>query len=58
MRSTKTIKNLWHIWAKTLGNKISENNKVSDYAAGIRTLWVLLQVVTCIAIITNVIHHW
>lgn len=49
---------VWSIWAKTLGHKISDNNKEADYAALIRTAWIVLQVMTCLAIITNVIHHW
>ena len=49
---------MWKLWAKTLGNKISDDNREADFAAILRSLWVLLQVVTCIAIIANAIHHW
>lgn len=48
----------WRLWAKTLGNKISEDKKEADVAAIFRTLWVVLQVVTCCCIIANMIRHW
>ena len=48
----------WPIWAKTLGSKISPDDCEADIAALIRTAWVLLHVVTCIAIIANCLRHW
>jgi hypothetical protein len=48
----------WSIWAKTIGNKISDDNQISDSAAVIRTLWIAIQLLTCIAIIANCIRHW
>lgn len=50
--------NIWKVWAKTLGYKISDNKVEADSAAIIRTFWVALHVVTCVAIISNTIHHW
>jgi hypothetical protein len=56
---------IWPIWCKTLGNKISEHKPEADFAAILRTAWVILQVITCLCIIfgvginfINVIHHW
>lgn len=49
---------LWPIWAKTLGNKISTDNTVADTAALIRTIWILIQLATCVSIIANCIRHW
>lgn len=55
----------WPIWCKTLGNKISEHKSEADIAAILRTLWVILQVITCLCIIlgvgfnvASIIHHW
>ena len=48
----------WKIWCRTLGDKISDVKHEADTAAVLRTLWVTLQVLTCLAIIANVIHHW
>jgi len=50
--------NFWKIWAKTLGNKISKSNSEADVAAILRTLWILLHIITCFAIIANAIRHW
>jgi hypothetical protein len=52
------IHTAWPIWAKTLGPKISEESSVSDAAALIRTVWVIVHLATCAAIITNVFRHW
>lgn len=46
------------IWCKTLGTKISKCNKEADTACVLRTLFVLLNVLTCIAIIANIVGHW
>lgn len=48
----------WPIWAKTLGSKISSDDYEADIAALIRSAWVILHVVTCIAIIANCLRHW
>jgi hypothetical protein len=55
MRNTMSY---WKIWCRTLGDKISDVKHEADTAAVLRTLWVTLQVLTCLAIIANVIHHW
>lgn len=52
------IKNCWRIIAKSLGEKAGISNKESDQIAFIRFLFALLVVLTNIAIISNVIHHW
>ena len=51
-------KDLWDIWCKTLGNKISDDDYQSDVAAVIRTFWWLIHVITCFFIIANTIRHW
>jgi type IV secretory pathway component VirB8 len=47
------MKKLWSIWAKTMGTKISDNDREADTAAIVRTFFFLLNVVTCIFIILN-----
>lgn len=47
------MKKIWRIWVKTLGNKISDDDRESDIAALIRTFWWFIHVITCIFIIIN-----
>jgi len=54
----KEVSSYWKIWCKALGNKAFSDNRNADKVAYIRTFWVLLNVVTCIAIIANCIHQW
>ena len=52
----KMFKQWWENWAKALGAKAyDEDDKRSDVVAIIRTVWVILGVVTSIAIILNAI---
>jgi hypothetical protein len=52
------MKGAWKIWCKSIGSKAFENDdKKSDIAAVIRTLWVILHILTCLAIITNAIAN-
>ena len=48
----------WKLWCRTLGNKVSEDSREADVAAVLRSLWVGLQVLTCLFIIAGVIRHW
>lgn len=52
------MKNFWRIWCKTIGNKISECDKESDYACIFRTVYTSVMWVTCFFIIANTIRHW
>jgi len=47
------VKRLWSIWAKSMGSKISDNNKESDIAAIIRTFWWFIHIITCFFIIAS-----
>lgn len=49
---------LWGIWAKALGQKEGRSDREADAIALVRTLLVLLAVVTNIVIIAGVIRHW
>jgi hypothetical protein len=49
---------LWRIWAKALGEKSGSSDEESDRIACIRTLIVLIYVITNFFIIAGVIRHW
>jgi hypothetical protein len=42
---------MWKYWCKAIGTKAYDDDKKADRVAIIRTLWVLLHVVTCLFII-------
>lgn len=52
------MKKIWYVWSKALGEKASTNNSLSDKVAFIRTIIVLLNVITNTFIIAGVIKHW
>lgn len=43
----------WTIWAKSLGEKVSDNDREADAVAMIRTFWWILHVFTCFMIIIH-----
>jgi len=48
----------WRLWAKSLGEKIGDNDREADQIAMIRSIVVLVNFVTCFFIIAGVIHQW
>ena len=63
------LKRLWLIWARTVDHRIGKTdddapdipilrNKDANISLLIRTLIVIINVVTCFFIIANVIRHW
>jgi len=52
------MRKLWRIWAKALGEKASTDDSEADVIAGIRTLIVIVNFITCFFIMTNIIHNW
>jgi hypothetical protein len=52
------MKNLWRLWAKSIGEKASKDNKEADKVAIIRTAIVIIYIVTNVFICANVIRHW
>jgi len=46
------------VWAKALGEKASSNNREADIVAVVRTLILLVYLVTNLFIIAGVIRHW
>jgi hypothetical protein len=49
---------LWRIWAKALGEKSGSSDVEADRIACIRTLIVLIYIITNFFIIAGVIRHW
>jgi len=49
---------VWRLWAKALGDKYGLSDHEADMVAIIRTLIVLCYVITNIAIICGIVHHW
>jgi hypothetical protein len=52
------MRKLWRIWAKALGEKASTDDSEADVIAGIRTLIVIVNFITCFFIMANIIHNW
>ena len=63
------FKRLWLIWARTVDHRIGKTdddkpnipilrNKDAHISLIIRTLIVIINVITCLFIIANVIRHW
>jgi hypothetical protein len=52
------MRTLWKIWAKSLGEKASDDEKEADRIAILRSIIVLVNFMTCFFIIGGIIHHW
>ena len=44
---------MWDLWCKAIGQKAYNDNKKADKVAMIRTIWVVLHIVTCLFIIAG-----
>jgi hypothetical protein len=44
---------IWRIWCRSLGGKISDDDRESDIAAIIRTFWWVVHITTCFFIIAS-----
>ena len=49
---------IWRLWAKSLGDKSSSNDKEADTIAIIRTVIVMCYIITNVVIVAGVIRHW
>lgn len=49
---------MWRIWAKALGEKSGIDNKEADLIAVIRSIIVIIALVTNIIICFGVARHW
>jgi len=52
------LKKSWTYWCKALGTKAFNDDNKADVIAVMRTFWVLLHILTCLAIIINVLKNW
>jgi hypothetical protein len=52
------MKALWRIWAKSLGEKAGSSNEEADKIAVMRTIIVLVYIITNIFIVAGIIRHW
>jgi hypothetical protein len=48
----------WRLWANALGEKSGESDKEADLIALIRTVIVLVYIITNFFIIAGIIRHW
>ena len=48
----------WRLWAKALGEKSGKTDGESDKIAIIRTIVVLVYLITNLFIVAGVIRHW
>lgn len=53
-----TMKKIWRLWSKALGEKAGNSDKEADKIALIRSAIVLTYIITNIFIIAGVIRHW
>ena len=42
---------MWKYWCKAIGTKAFDNKQKADKVAIIRTIWVILHIITCFFII-------
>jgi hypothetical protein len=53
MHFYKKMNKIWRIWCRSLGGKISDNDREADIAAIIRTFWWVVHITTCFFIIAS-----
>lgn len=49
---------VWRLWAKALGQKDGVSNREADCIAIIRTILVIITLLTNIIIVAGVLRHW
>ena len=49
---------LWRLWAKALGEKASTNDTEADKIAIVRSVIILIYIITNFFIIAGVLRHW
>lgn len=63
------MKKLWLVWARTLDHRVGKTNedqpdvpiltlREARFSLALRTIIVILNMVTCLFIIANVIKNW
>ena len=53
-----SLRDIWRVWAKALGEKSGRTNREADRIACIRSVIVLTYIVTNCFIVAGVIRHW
>jgi len=51
-------KNIWRVWAKALGEKAGSNDTEADAIALVRTIIVMVYILTNFVIVAGVVRHW
>lgn len=54
----KKNKTFWRLWAKSLGEKASKDDREADNIAHIRTFIFITYLITNCFIVAGVIRHW
>jgi hypothetical protein len=52
------MKRLWRLWAKALGEKSGATDQEADLVALVRTVIILIYIITNLFIIAGVVRHW
>lgn len=52
------MKKMWRLWAKSLGEKSGNTDIEADRIAIVRTIIVLIYIITNLVIIAGVVRHW
>jgi hypothetical protein len=53
------VKKVWTVWKFTIGSFSDERTKEHDNMVAIlRTIIVVVNVLTCLMIVANIIHNW
>jgi hypothetical protein len=52
------MKQAWRLWAKALGEKTGNTDQEADRVATIRTVIILVYIITNLFIIAGVVRHW
>jgi hypothetical protein len=52
------LRRYWRLWARALGDKAGKTTKEADIVAAIRSVIVLIYIITNFVIVAGVIRHW
>lgn len=52
------LNKFWRLWAKALGEKAGATDTESNKISCIRTIIVLIYIITNLFIVAGIIHHW
>ena len=52
------LKKAWRLWAKSLGERASDDNREADIVAVVRTIFAIINLGTCCLIAVNILLGW